>query len=286
MNEMYKISFLDSGVGGLSTLESFYKNFSFSGKQLQVTYFADLKNLPYGNKELKLLTEILEENLTWFEEKKTDLLILACNTSSSLLTHELRQRFASMKILTLLDGFEVAIREQKPESLIIFSTLATHKAAMYINKYKELLPNGKVISVPCPDLVPLIESNLSGLRKKELFIEKVKEYVSQARDLLGDEAPSSFVFGCSHYAFLKDIFKDLLPKSFAIDPSEYLAKKLFLDSLFSGSTSINTGNTKENILFEAHSSCGDNSILYSKISEMNEVISVAKRFSIPVQNLV
>ena len=286
MGGMYKIGFLDSGVGGLSTLESFYKNYSFAENQVQVTYFADLKNLPYGNKELKLLTQILEENLTWFEEKKIDLLILACNTSSSLLTHELRQSFASIKILTLLDGFEVAVREQKPESLIIFSTLATHKAAMYINKYKELLPNGKIISVPCPDLVPLIESNLSGLRKKELFTEKVKEYVSQARDLLGNETPSSFVFGCSHYAFLRDIFQDLLPKSFAIDPSEYLAKKLFLDSFFSDSTTVNINNTKESILFEAHSSCGNNFILYSKISEMSEVISVAKRFSIPVQNLV
>ena len=60
------IGFFDSGVGGLSVLAEFKKLLPNEN----TLYFADMANLPYGNKSQEQLVGFARKILNFFKEKK------------------------------------------------------------------------------------------------------------------------------------------------------------------------------------------------------------------------
>ncbi len=222
-----RIAFLDSGIGGLSVLNAFleksYKNSNIKCSEL--SYFADFKNLPYGNKSKEELLEIIHKNFEYWHDK-TDIIILACNTSSSLLTQEIKSKFPNLIIYSLLEGLEANLKQfsNSKENIAVFSTLATHNSESYIKICKQALGEDlNIQSIPCPKLVPFIENNLGNLNSKE-GEDLLLEYIS-----LLNKKPDSLIFGCSHYTLMKNSFTKLLPETKLIDPGELLTILLKID---------------------------------------------------------
>ncbi len=80
----------DSGLGGLSILREVRAVLPSSN----IVYLADDAAFPYGNwDQNKLILRILEVVTGAIETVKPDLVILACNTASTLVLEELRSRF-------------------------------------------------------------------------------------------------------------------------------------------------------------------------------------------------
>ena len=88
MKKEYSL-FIDSGIGGLSTL-------AFTQKILKANYiyFADNKNAPYGshtkNEILKYLTKIISNVQNKYPLK---MVVLACNTATTSAVKQLRNLF-------------------------------------------------------------------------------------------------------------------------------------------------------------------------------------------------
>ena len=74
-----KIGIFDSGIGGLTVLNSLLK----TRKDVEVFYLADTKRIPYGNKNLKEIRLIAQEICNFFEDKNLDALLIACNTTNA-----------------------------------------------------------------------------------------------------------------------------------------------------------------------------------------------------------
>ena len=55
------IAIIDSGIGGMCLLPYFFKNLPLK----KYVYFADIKNLPYGNKKTSELLEITVKNVKY-----------------------------------------------------------------------------------------------------------------------------------------------------------------------------------------------------------------------------
>ncbi|MDX1918583.1 MAG: aspartate/glutamate racemase family protein [Candidatus Caenarcaniphilales bacterium] len=216
-----RIGFLDSGIGGLTVLQSVL-NSSPNSEQVEEVesciYLADLLHLPYGPKSTLELKEILYTNMEWFQEQRVDSLILACNTSSGLVDRSLRQEFSQIEIFTLTEVFEGWLAHNTSDNFLLFSTQATDR----IGAYRRVIEKAgkKYQSTPCPGLVDLIEAaefpnNQSAIEKliSGLFLDRAFK-------------PDSIVLGCTHYPLVREIFEKLFPEAQIIDPGVLMADQL------------------------------------------------------------
>ena len=234
-----KIAFIDSGIGGLSVLQAFWDYKSSSkilNKNTEIIYLADFFNLPYGGKSGEELQNILINNLTYLNDiEKVDLVILACNSSSAILNKNIQDLFPKMQVISLIHSLEKGFTELKNQkniqNLIVFSTLATHKTLAYIqvlqNNFKQKTES--IISIPCPELVNLIENKIQKTGFQSLIEESanlIKSYLPQDFTI-----PSNLgiIMGCTHYPIDKQAFAEVFPSAYLIDPADLMAKSLNLN---------------------------------------------------------
>ncbi len=210
---MKKVGFIDSGVGGLTVLNSCLKAAQSSQPaKTEILYFADLANMPYGGKSKGELKDILHQNLLWFRGK-VELLILACNTSSGLLP-ELEPLDLGYSVLSLFEALELGLAGQDLGSCLVFSTEATAQGGFY-----EKLLGGKAKKIhcqACPGLVDLIEADLdlppTELKAKaSLFLTKLA--------INCPFEPDQIILGCTHYPLVAAAFAQAYPRSQIIDPA-------------------------------------------------------------------
>lgn len=260
-----KIAFLDSGIGGLTVLEKFFEE-NPEEPNLQIAeemiYFADLANLPYGGKTEQELRKILVNNLSWLQGK-ADLIVLACNTSSSILDEAIIGQFPNIQILGLIQSFvqDFAERHSNINSLVVFSTLATHRAGTYEKLLKQIRPDLLFQSIPCPEWVPLIEDNLSLScnELQEVARESIKKSIASF-----DFEPDAIVFGCTHYPLLKKGIQKHLPPVTLLDPADSIKIKL-------KNLTFSLLETK----VKAYSS-GNKEVLRDKLKSLDNILTCAK----------
>ena len=75
------IGVFDSGIGGLTVLKSFLKNLP----NYTYKYFGDNANAPYGEKSSEEIYDLTIKGIEFLFSKNCSLVILACNTASTVL---------------------------------------------------------------------------------------------------------------------------------------------------------------------------------------------------------
>ncbi len=193
-----KIGLYDSGLGGISVLNKFLENYP----GFDYVYFGDSLRAPYGDKSPEELKGFVYEIFDFMQEKKVDLVVSACNTSSMFL-HEIDMTDYDFKVISLFDVMKdyfeinVALEENKcgrkgqarySKSTIGFLATPTNIESA---KYKEW--DMDIYPVKCPKLVPLVEAGDLEAAKAEF-----KNYLAEL-----PEEISNVIVGCTHYSFLK-----------------------------------------------------------------------------------
>ena len=103
------ILFYDSGIGGLSTLSSTIKLLPCE----RYIYFADNKNVPYGNRTKQEISNLVFENISRLLSRfKIKLIVIACNTATSLAIDDLRTKI-NIPIIGIEPALKVAERKSK-----------------------------------------------------------------------------------------------------------------------------------------------------------------------------
>jgi glutamate racemase len=140
------------------------------------------------------------------------MVIMACNTSSALALDEVRAEFPDLPILGLiLPGAKSAVRRGK--RIGILATPATVASRAYERAVHEIDPSAKVWQVPCPEFVPLIETDRIV---DPLTARVAREYLAP---LLAENI-DTLVYGCTHYRHLAPVIREILPRSVKIiDPA-------------------------------------------------------------------
>lgn len=77
---MQPIVVTDSGAGGLFVLDKLVRAFP----QEKFVYFSDVGNMPYGNKSDEWIRELCGMRVDFAKRKKAKLIVVACNTMSSV----------------------------------------------------------------------------------------------------------------------------------------------------------------------------------------------------------
>ncbi len=153
------VAFFDSGVGGLTAVAEFAKLTS----GVDVVYFADTFNMPYGNKSAKDIERLAISGLSFLSSFNPDLIVVACGTVSSVLNYNKKDlsQIINAPIIFVIEPSCTAVYDfSKNKRIGVMATSATVNTASYTKALLKINPAIKVFEEPCPELALLIENNL------------------------------------------------------------------------------------------------------------------------------
>jgi glutamate racemase len=212
-----KIGIFDSGLGGVNILHSVIN--SNSPLVDDILYLADTINVPYGNKDTEQLEHIVKNIISFLENKGCELIISACNTSSSTVLNKLKLNTSTPIIGTIEPTVSFIKETFHHKNLIILATKATIESRIF---ERALSTYGYYIyPVACPQLVDAIELKDPSLEIKDL----IKKYLQININIDG---PIGILLGCTHYPIIKDKIKDVASEIFSneisiLDPCEKIS---------------------------------------------------------------
>ena len=216
MTDSRPIGIFDSGVGGLTVLNQLKKQLPYE----QMIYVGDTARAPYGNKSQQLIQQYSQEISEFLISKNCKMIIVACNTASSLSLEYLRSKH-SLPIEGVIEaGVEEAIKETTNNQIGVLGTHSTIQSGAYEIKLKEYQSNIHVTNQACPLFVPLAEE---GWVEGEIPENIARVYLKP----LIDSKVDSVILGCTHYPILKRTIYNVLPKDVKlVDSGEAVSQKV------------------------------------------------------------
>lgn len=223
-----KIGFFDSGFGGLTILKEVVKKLpSYS-----YLYLGDNARTPYGSRDQETIYQFTKEGVEWLFSQEAQLVVLACNTSSSGALRRLQQEwlprhYPDRRILGIIvPTAEEVSKYTKTGKVGVLGTEATVESQAYpreIQKRSTSQPARlTVYQQACPLLVPMIEVGEIAGEKMEAA---VKDYVWKL--FTQNSGIDAVILGCTHYALIGDLIKQNLPAgTILISQGSLVADKL------------------------------------------------------------
>ena len=194
------VGVFDSGIGGISTLREMIRELP----EERFIYFGDMANAPYGTKNTEEVIVCVRNVVDRLLKKKIKALVIACNTATGAAAATLRKEL-SIPVVGMEPALKPASLARKNGSVLVLATPLTLQQEKFENLMKQY--GEGAVKVPCPGLMELIEADdgagaLNYL--KDLFSRYPVEHVD------------AVVLGCTHYVFLREMIRNLLPERIAI----------------------------------------------------------------------
>lgn len=207
------IGIFDSGVGGLTVLKEINKLLP----KENLIYLGDTARVPYGIRSPETVIKYSLQCAEFLYKNGIKLLVVACNTSSSISLDVLRKNFNIPVLGVIEPGAKTALRVTKNKKIGVIGTEATIQSNAYSVKIKNINPDATVISKSCPLFVPIVEEGIIEGNIADLIIERyLKEIKESGIDTL--------ILGCTHYPLLKSAIKKYLNNINLVDSAEAIAK--------------------------------------------------------------
>ena len=209
------IGLFDSGLGGLTVL----KALAGALPQESFLYLGDVARLPYGNKSPETVRKYGEQILRFLQERDVKMLIIACNTASTVFLGE--THFEGLPLFNVIEpGAAAALRESGGKNIGVIGTSTTVQGHAYARTIARLAPEAKVSEAACPLFVPLAEE---GMGDDEVTLLMAQRYLAP----LKAQQVDTLVLGCTHYPLLKnDIAQVMGPEVVLIESGRVLAELL------------------------------------------------------------
>jgi len=199
------IGIFDSGVGGLTVVKEIFKILPYE----KVVYLGDTARVPYGTKSSETIKRFSIENLEFLMQFKVKLIVVACNTASSISLAALKKRCRIPVVGVIKPGAERAVKMSRNGKIGVIGTSTTVKSKAYEREIKSICSSIKVISKPCPLFVPLAEE---GWLDGKITLDIVKTYLAP----LTKRKIDTLVLGCTHYPLLKNVISQAVGRKVSI----------------------------------------------------------------------
>ena len=125
-----KIGFYDSGIGGLTIFKEAIKRIN-----AEYMYLGDNLNAPYGIKEKEEVKKYIFDNVDYLINNGCKIIVIACNTATSLAVKQLRQMYPDICIIGTEPAVKIAVDSKIKERILVCATSITVKEG----KLKELI---------------------------------------------------------------------------------------------------------------------------------------------------
>lgn len=187
---------------------------------LPIRYFGDLARTPYGPKSDSAILEYSMENTRFLLNQGATVIVIACNSASSVATEQLRREFAVPIIEVISPAVAEAVAKSRNGVIGIIGTSATIRNNQYQRQIREIRPGFTVHSQACPLLVPLVEEGWLNRQETKMILRR---YLAPLKHKQID----TLVLGCTHYPLLKHLIAPRIGRRVTlIDSSEAVAYSL------------------------------------------------------------
>ena len=191
MSDSRPIGVFDSGIGGLTVVKALRDLLPNEN----IFYLGDTARVPYGPKSPETVQRYAVELAGMLMGRNAKVLVVACNTVSSVALPLLTQKFSVPVIGVIEPGARAALQVTRNRHIGVIGTRATIRSGAYERALRAADNNVRVSSRPCPLLVPLIEE---GLLDDDVTDRVIMRYLEP---MLADGI-DTLVLGCTHYPLL------------------------------------------------------------------------------------
>lgn len=199
------IGIFDSGSGGLSVLRALHER----APMLDVVYFGDLKNMPYGSKSQFELLELTEQAIQILQNAGATQIVSACNSVSASVV---RITPAMENIIEMVGPAVRSIAQKGIVHIAVAATPATVESGMYQKEFERAGIRATMIA--CPELAAAIE------REDDILAQQNIDDVVALAVATGAEA---LLLACTHYPLVRVMFGN---KIAVIDPADAVVDEI------------------------------------------------------------
>ena len=190
------IGVFDSGLGGITVLAELLQllpNENF-------IYFGDSINAPYGNKQYKDILKYTINICDFLSNASCKAVVVACNTATSLVIKELRNKY-SFPIIGMEPAIKPVYRQKK--DIVVMATPNTLQEKKFLDLVCQLEIDDKIIKLPALGLVNIVENQWQNKDKARTLI--IDYFLRINMKNVG-----AIVLGCTHFVFFRDLIEEVV----------------------------------------------------------------------------
>ena len=132
-------------------------------------YFGDTKHLPYGEKSAPAIQEFSKNIARFFKQKNCKMIVIACNTASSVAYETIKHECPDIEIVNVIDPIVKRITSSIDTKTIgVIGTKGTINSDVYPQKIKSVNHNINVKSLATPLLAAMIEEGFLTIKLAKL----------------------------------------------------------------------------------------------------------------------
>ena len=210
----------DSGLGGLTVLREIVG----ARPDAHYVYVADDAFFPYGHhSEDQIIARVVPLIGELIAAHRPDLVVIACNTASTLVMSYLREQY-QVPFVGTVPAIKPACASSKTKRVSVLGTKGTVKREYTRRLIDDFAQGCDVTLVGSAELASLAESALSGndVRDEDIAAELAPCFVGT-----GEHRTDTVVLACTHYPLLLDRLKRLAPWPVDwIDPAPAIARRV------------------------------------------------------------
>lgn len=210
----------DSGVGGLTV----FREIKAALPAAHYVYVADDAGFPYGNQpEDKLIARILNVIGDAIADYAPDLIVIACNTASTLALTQLRAKF-SVPFVGTVPAIKPACAQSQSKRIAVLGTQATVSREYTRALIREFATGCDVGLVGSSHLATYAEAELSGNPAAD---DAIKAEIAPCFIDADGRRTDTVVLACTHYPLLTHRFKAVAPWPVEwLDPAPAIARRV------------------------------------------------------------
>lgn len=183
-----KVGVFDSGVGGLSVANAI----KLALPELEVILREDREHIPYGLRQPQEILGFVLPILNELSMLGCEVIVIACNTVSTTLITQLRQKM-STPLVALEPMVKPAAALTKTGVIAVCATPATLNSERYAWLKNEYAKDVTILEPDCSDWALMIEGNQV---ERQTIEARIHQVLSQSADVI--------VLACTHYHWIEE----------------------------------------------------------------------------------
>jgi glutamate racemase len=210
----------DSGVGGLTV----FREIRAALPDAHYVYVADDAGFPYGDQpEGALIERILKVMGVAIAAHRPDLVVIACNTASTLALTQLRATF-SVPFVGTVPAIKPACARSQSRRIAVLGTQSTVSREYTHTLIREFASGCDVGLVGSSHLATYAEAELAGQPAAD---EAIKTEIASCFVDADGRRTDTVVLACTHYPLLTHRFKSVAPWPVDwLDPAPAIARRV------------------------------------------------------------
>lgn len=224
----------DSGMGGLTIYDAIRR----SVPNARYLYCFDNAYFPYSEKSESTLIERAVAIVQKIAENyPLDLVVVACNTASTVVLPALRERFA-FPIVGTVPAIKPAAQISQTKTIGLLATKGTVSRPYVDELIAKYAQDCVVEKLGTTDLVEIVEEKQKTGYVDMVRLHKIVELWVNKPTL------DTVILGCTHFPLVKEELQQLLPQvRFFVDPSNGIAQRV--ESLLAEQQKRNDSEVKQ-----------------------------------------